>query len=86
MRSTTVLTKSPTTCRRATVERVEIGQPIGMSVPAPKRVSKAANAACSTMNTETRARCARRISGTCTGRSISTGMTAPRKLAVAGRG
>ena len=50
MRSTRVLTKKPTRSSSALSVRPAIGLPIGMSVPAPSRVSRAASAACSTMN------------------------------------
>ena len=50
MRSTSVLTKKPTRSSSALSVRPAIGLPIGMSVPAPSRVSSAASAACSTMN------------------------------------
>ena len=50
VRSTSVLTKKPTRSSSALSVRPAIGLPIGMSVPAPSRVSSAASPACSTMN------------------------------------
>ena len=50
VRSTSVLTKNPTRSSSALSVRPAIGLPIGMSLPAPSRVSSAASAACSTMN------------------------------------
>ena len=50
VRSTRVLTKKPTRSSSALSVRPAIGLPIGMSLPAPSRVSRAASAACSTMN------------------------------------
>ena len=44
MRSTRVLTKKPTRSSSALSVRPAIGLPIGMSVPAPSRVSSAASA------------------------------------------
>ena len=45
-----MLTKKPTRSSRASSVRPAIGDPIGMSVPAPNRVNNAASAAWSTMN------------------------------------
>ena len=50
VRSTSVLTKKPMRSSSALSVRPAIGLPIGMSVPAPSRVSSAASPACSTMN------------------------------------
>ena len=53
VRSTSVLTKNPTRSSSASSVRPAIGEPIGMSVPAPSRDSSTASAACNTMNTVT---------------------------------
>jgi hypothetical protein len=50
VRSTSVLTKNPTSSSSALSVRPAIGLPIGMSLPPPSRVSSAASEACSTMN------------------------------------
>lgn len=50
VRSTSVLRKNPTRSSSASSVRPAIGLPIGMSVPAPSRVSSAATAAWTTMN------------------------------------
>ena len=50
VRSTSVLTKNPIRSSSALSVRPAIGLPIGMSLPAPSRVSSAASPACSTMN------------------------------------
>ena len=50
VRSTNVLTKNPTRSSSALSVRPAMGLPIGMSVPAPRRVNSAASPACSTMN------------------------------------
>ncbi|KYK14547.1 hypothetical protein AUW26_26720 [Streptomyces sp. CC71] len=50
VRRTSVLTKKPTRFSVAPSVRPATGVPIGMSSPAPSRVSSAASAACTTMN------------------------------------
>lgn len=50
VRSTSVLTKNPTRSSRASSVRPATAEPMGMSVPAPSRVSRPESAACTTMN------------------------------------
>ncbi len=78
VRSTTVLTKKPTSSWAASSSRPATAQPSGMSVPLPYRVSRAARAACSTMNTLACRRRARSTTARYRSGPIASGTEPPR--------
>ncbi len=78
VRSTSVLTNIPTRSSSASSVRPAIGLPIGMSVPAPSRVSSAASAACTTMNRLAPDSRASAVSRRCVSASRTTGIVPPR--------
>ena len=87
VRSTSVLTKNPTRSSSALSVRPAIGLPIGMSVPAPSRVSSAASPACSTMNRLAPLVARQPQQGRHAARlDIASATLPPRWLATAGRG
>ncbi len=86
VRSTRVLTKKPTSSRSASSVRPAIGAPRTMSVPAPRRVSRAAMLACNTMNTVAPDSRASVASPWCSVASRANDSVAPWCVAVAGRG
>ncbi len=86
VRSTSVLTNIPTRSSSASSVRPAITDPMGMSVPAPSRVSSAASAACTTMNRLAFASRASFTNAACSSGSISRWTVSPRWVAVAGRG
>ena len=78
VRSTRVLRKNPTRSSRASSVRPATGEPIGTSVPAPRRVSSAAKPACSTMNRLTPCARASASRSRCRAPSIEKFRVAPR--------
>ena len=86
MRSTTVLTKNPTSSSRASSVRPAMGEPMGMSVPAPNLVSRVANPACSTMNRVAPLVRANSANVPCSRSSMDCHTVSPRWLATGGRG
>ncbi len=86
VRSTSVLTKNPTMSSSALSDRPATGVPKGMSVPAPIRVSSAANPACSTMNSVQPADRASSSSLLCSSGSQWTATVPPDCVGTAGRG
>ena len=87
VRSTRVLTKNPTSSSSAASVRPAIGLPIGMSVPAPSRLSSAASAG---LQHHEQARAGARAPAParprCSSASMSSGTWPPRWLDTAGRG
>ncbi len=86
VRSTRVLRKNPTTPSRDSSVRSVTGVPSGMSSPAPSRDSSRTTAACATVNRVVSHARAMAPSRWCVRAPTVNGSTAPRWLAVAGRG
>ncbi len=86
VRSTSVFTKNPTRSSVAASLRPATAVPIGMSSPAPSRVSSAAKAACVTMNKLECVARASSVSRACSAGGTVNAMRSPVYPAVAGRG
>ncbi len=86
VRSTNVFTNKPTRSSSASSVRPATPLPNAISVPAPKRVSKAAIPACNTMNTVEPVSRASSAMRRCSAPSISNVTVSPAYEATAGRG
>ncbi len=78
--------KSPIRSSAASSVRPATGVPIGMSSPAPRRVSRTATAAWITMNALVLAARASSVSRACSSAGTVNGMRSPEYPATAGRG
>ena len=86
VRRTRVLTKNPARSSSASSVRPATGVPMGMSLPAPRRLRSTARAAWSTMKMVTPCWRASSVRRACKAGGMARGVVAPRWPAVAGRG